>query len=127
PNQPVSRIQRYDAIVSHALAARRFNMTLVTLFAAAALLLAAVGTYGVMAYIVSTRTRELSLRAALGARPVDLIGLVMSQGARITALAVGLGLVASVFSTRLMSAMLYGVQPQDPFVLTIVAFTLSAI
>ena len=114
PNQAVTRLRSYDEIVSTALSARRFNTTLVVLFAGAALLLAGVGTYGVMALAVSTRTRELGVRAALGARPADLLRLVVGQGARLTAMSVVLGVGAGLLMTRLMSAMLYEVTPRDP-------------
>jgi ABC-type antimicrobial peptide transport system permease subunit len=127
PNQPVTRIRSYDAAVATALASRRFNTTLLTLFAFAALLLAGVGAYGVMAYAVSTRTRELGVRAALGARPADLMRLVLRQGATLTLVAVSLGFLASLLASNLMRTMLFGVQPQDITVLTLVAIILTAV
>ena len=127
PNQAVTRIRSFDEIVSTALAARRFNTMLVLLFAGVALLLAAVGTYGVMAYAVSTRTRELGVRAALGARPGDLLRLVIKQGAVLTATAVTLGVVAGLFVTQLMSAMLYQVAPRDPRTFGAVAALLTIV
>ena len=130
PNQAITRIRSFDEIVSTALSARRFNTMLVVLFAGAALLLAAVGTYGVMAYAVSTRTRELGVRAALGAAPGDLLRLVIKQGALLTATAVALGLGVGLVLTQLMTAMLYQVTPRDPrtfaagaVLLTMVALT----
>jgi predicted permease len=127
PNQAVTRIRTYDDIVGTALAPRRFNTTLVTIFALAALLLAAIGTYGVMAYAVATRTRELGVRAALGASPADLMRLVLRQGATLAALAIGLGIGASLLSTRAIASMLYQVTPRDPGTIAVVAAALAAV
>jgi putative ABC transport system permease protein len=127
PNQAITLVRPYCEAVGDALAARRFNTMLVTTFALVALLLAAVGTYGVMSYAVSTRTRELGLRAALGARPVDLMRLVLGQGATLTAIAVAVGLAASVLTTRAMAWMLYGVAPRDAATLATVAATLALV
>ena len=127
PNQAVTRLRSYDEIVGTALSARRFNTTLVMLFAGAALLLAGVGTYGVMALAVSTRTRELGVRAALGATPADLLRLVVGQGARLTAMSVVLGVGAGLLMTRLMSAMLYEVTPRDPRTFVAVAAVLTVV
>ena len=91
PSQAITRIRSFDEIVNTALAARRFNTLLVLVFAGAALLLAAVGTYGVMAFAVSTRTRELGVRAALGAAPQQLLRLIVGQGLTLTAVAVAIG------------------------------------
>ena len=110
-----------------ALAARRFNTTLVVIFAFAALLLAAVGTYGVMSYAVSTRTRELGVRAALGASPRDLLRLVARAGRGAHAVAVGLGVAASLVATRLMATMLYQVTPRDPATFALVAGVLTTV
>ncbi len=114
PHQAIIRIRSYDDILSGALAARRSNTVLVAAFAAAALLLAAVGTYGVMAYAVSMRTRELGVRAALGATPRDLLRLVVGQGAVLIVSAVVVGVGGGVLLTGLMGAMLFGVTPHDP-------------
>jgi predicted permease len=127
PNQAVTRVRTYGDSVAEALAARRFNTTLIGVFAMSALLLAAVGTYGVMAYAESTRTRELGLRAALGARPADLMRLLLRQGATLTAVAISIGIVASALSTGMMAAMLYGVAPRDPATLAVVASTLAGV
>jgi putative ABC transport system permease protein len=129
-NQAITRVRSFEEIVGTALSARRFNTLLVTLFAGAALLLAAVGTYGVMAYAVAARTRELGVRAALGASPRQLVHLVLSQGLRVTVAAVGIGVVSGLALTGLMRSMLYDVAPRDPatfagvaVLLTIVALT----
>jgi putative ABC transport system permease protein len=127
PNQAITRVRTYDEILSSALAPRRFNTTLVGIFALAALALAAVGTYGVMAYAVAARTRELGVRAALGASPRDLTRLVLKQGALLTIIAVAGGVIASVFAMRLLTAMLYQVAPRDPRTFAVVAATLALV
>jgi putative ABC transport system permease protein len=127
PAQAITRIRSFDEIVGTALAPRRFNTTLVMVFAAAALLLAAVGTYGVMSYSVSTRTRELGVRAALGATPLHLVRMVVGQGATLAGAAVVLGIGTGRLATRMMSAMLFGVTATDARTYATVAVVLSAI
>jgi putative ABC transport system permease protein len=124
PNQPVVRIRSFDEIVSTATAARRFNTTLVSAFAITALLLAAIGTYGVMAFSVSVRTRELGVRAALGATPGGLTRLVLRGGVMVTAVAVALGLLGSLLGARVLRTMLFGVTPHDPATFATVAASL---
>jgi predicted permease len=127
PNQAVTRVRSYDEIVGTALATRRFNTTLVVAFAAAALLLAIIGTYGVMSFAVTVRTRELGVRAAIGATPADLVRLVLRGGAMLVAAAVALGLTASVLSTGILGSLLFGVTPRDPLTFAAVAATLSIV
>jgi predicted permease len=127
PTQAITRVRSYDEIVSTALSPRRFNTLLVLVFAGAALLLAAVGTYGVMAYAVSVRTRELGVRAALGASPRDLLRLVVGQGAMLTAAAVVIGIAGGLMVTGLMTTMLYEVTPRDPRTFISVAALLTLV
>jgi predicted permease len=127
PAQAITRVRSYDEIVSAALSARRFNTLLVLVFAGAALLLAAVGTYGVMAYAVSVRTRELGVRAALGASPRDLLRLVVGQGAMLTGAAVVIGIAGGLMVTGLMTTMLYEVTPRDPRTFVSVAALLTLV
>jgi putative ABC transport system permease protein len=127
PQQPISRVRSIEEILSVSLAGRRFNTWIVGLFAATALLLAAIGTYGVMAFAVTSRTRELGVRAALGARPADLIGMVLRQGLLLTAVAVGIGLVGAVVLTRFMASMLFDVAPRDPMTFGMVAAILASV
>jgi putative ABC transport system permease protein len=127
PQQPISRVRTIEEILSGSMAERRFNTWIVGLFSATALLLAAVGTYGVMAFAVSSRTRELGVRAALGAAPADLIGLVMRQGMWLTMVASALGLIAAVALTRFMASMLFNVAPRDPITFAVVAALLGLV
>ena len=126
-NQAVTRVRTYQDILASALAPRRFNTTLVAIFAVAALLLAAIGTYGVMVYGVSTCTRELGVRSALGASPADLMRLVLGQGFLLTIAAIGIGAAASFFATRMMTSMLYQVAPRDPWTFVAVAGVLTLV
>ena len=127
PNQPISRVRTFDEMLATALAPRRFNTLLVGVFALTALLLAAVGTFGVMAFSVASRTRELGVRAALGATPADLRRMVLGQGVWLSAVAVVMGLAAAWLGTRGMASLLYGVQPDDPLTFALVAATLAAV
>ena len=103
-------------------------MILLVLFGSVALLLAAVGVYGVISYAVSQRTAELGIRIALGAEPGDVLGLVLAYGARLTLGGVGLGLVGAALLSRVMESQLFGVSATDPvtFVGVAVALTLVA-
>jgi putative ABC transport system permease protein len=127
PDQAITRARTFDEILSVALAPRRFNTTLVAVFAATALLLAAIGTYGVMSFAVSVRRRELGVRAALGATPGDLLRLVLRAGVGLTAVAVALGLAGGAVSVSLLRTMLFGVTPRDPATFAAVALTLAAV
>jgi predicted permease len=113
--------------VSESLVARRDPMMLLAGFAGVALLLAAVGIYGVLAYSVTQRTRELGIRMALGSSPAKVSRLVVLQGAKLLGLGLVIGLIGSVTLVRLIQSLLYGVQPTDPAVLLSVAFVLTAV
>src|SRR5688500_6331790 len=94
-------------------AARKFNMELIGVFAATALLLAAAGLYAVIAYLVSQRTREIGIRLALGATPRHILRLMMGQGIKLTLIGVAIGLVGAIAVTRLMRSLLFAVAPTD--------------
>jgi putative ABC transport system permease protein len=127
PNLPIARIRTYDEILRAALAPRRFNTWLVGLFAGIALLLAAVGTYGVLAYAVALRTREIGVRAALGASPRELVRLVMKEGVVVTVCAAGIGVAGGLAAAGFLRGMLYEVGPRDPAVFVAVAAALTGV
>jgi putative ABC transport system permease protein len=114
PDLPVSRLRSLEQVRNISVAPQRFNLSLFGLFAALALVLAAVGIYGVMAYSVAQRTREIGIRMALGAQRREVMKLVLGQGVRHAALGVILGLAGAFALSRLMASVLYGVRPTDP-------------
>jgi predicted permease len=122
PELPVYGAQTLDDAVSASLEQRRFSMEIVVAFAITALLLAALGIYGVISYLVSERTQEIGIRLALGARPGTILQMVLRQGLGLAVAGAGLGLVGSVIVSHLMAGLLYGVMPTDP--LTFVGVTL---
>jgi putative ABC transport system permease protein len=122
PELPVYGAQTLDDAVSASLAERRFSMEMVACFAATALLLAALGIYGVISYIVSERTQEIGIRLALGARRGTILQMVLRQGLGLAMAGAALGLVGSVIVSHLMAGLLYGVSPTD--LLTFVGVTL---
>jgi putative ABC transport system permease protein len=120
-NLPVSNIATMDSIVSRSVAPRRFNMSLLAVFAAIALVLAIVGIYGVLAYSVARRTAEIGLRAALGATPRNILTLIIAQGMQPIAIGIALGLAGALGLSRSLTGMLYGIQPADPLTYVSVA------
>jgi putative ABC transport system permease protein len=113
PNQPVSDVRAMNERVSVSVSQPRFNLLLLGSFSAIALLLATVGIYGVIAYTVSQRGHEIGVRMALGAAGRDVATLVLGQGLKLAGVGLGIGLLATVWLTRLMANMLYGVNPID--------------
>ena len=113
PDQPVTDIQTADELVDTSLAQPRFTMLLLGAFSAAALALAIIGVYGVLAYSVAQRRHELGIRVALGAERADILRLVVRQGLRLAIAGIVLGLLAALLLTRLMSSLLYKVGTRD--------------
>jgi predicted permease len=111
---PLIRVQTLDDYVQNALSGRRRLMWLVAGFAGLALLLAAIGLYGVMSYSVAERSAEIGIRQAIGAQPSDILRMVLSDSIRISVLGTAAGVVAAIAATRLLSRMLYHVSPTDP-------------
>jgi predicted permease len=124
---PIYRVQMMQARVDASLAERRFSMLLLTLFAAVALGLAMVGTYGVMAYAVSQGARELGIRVALGATPRGILGLVVGQGLTMAVAGVGAGLVGALLASRLLRGLLFEIPAWDPATYVTIAALLGVV
>ncbi len=124
PSQPVSRIRTLDQMVATSVDKPRFSVMLLGLFGGLALVLAIIGIYGVTAYSISQRTRELGLRMALGAESGTVLRMVLMEAARLAALGIVIGLAAAVVMTRLMGSLLYGVSTTDPITFAAVALGL---
>jgi putative ABC transport system permease protein len=126
PRVPVT-VRTAEEVLSRSVAPRRFSFLLLGAFAAAAMLLAGLGLYGVISYLVAQRTREIGIRMALGARTGDLLRMVMRHGAVLALLGTAAGLVAALAMTRLIRGMLYGVSATDPVAFVSVALLLGAV
>jgi putative ABC transport system permease protein len=120
-------VQPLSELIAGSLSRRRFDALLTGLFAGVALLLAAVGIFGVTSYAVTQRTREIGVRMALGAQRRDVLRLVLGQGSRMIICGIGAGLVAAFALTRVLAVMLYGVKPTDPLTFLVVSAGLAVI
>jgi putative ABC transport system permease protein len=127
PSQPIGEIRAMRDLVADDLARPRFTMLILVGFAAAALLLAAIGLYGVIAFGVAQRTREIGVRVALGAERGDVLRLIMGRGMRLTAAGLAIGFVAALALGRFVASLLYGVTPTDPLTLLAVALFLALV
>lgn len=127
PDQPVTAVRTIDELLRRTLSEARFSLLLFGLFAGLALVLAAIGIYGVMATTVTQRRQEIGLRMALGAQKHDVLKLIISQGMILVAVGVGVGLAFAVGLTRLMSTLLYEVSPTDPLTLVVITLLLSVV
>jgi len=132
PNQPLVKVRTMEENMAATVAQPRFRTWLIAIFAAVALVLAAIGVYGVMSYTVTQRTSEIGIRVTLGAQPEDVFKIVVGQGLRVALAGVGAGIVAALAMTRVLESFLYGVSAYDPptffgvaIVLTIVAVAAS--
>ena len=124
---PVAHIRSMQQVVGESTARNDFYMTLLTIFAGVALLLAAIGVYGLMAYSVQQRTQEIGVRMALGASPQQVRRMVVTQGMQLALVGVVIGVGSALGLTRLMSSLLYGVKPWDPITILLVAVLLSGV
>jgi predicted permease len=127
PNQPIRSIATMAKVMSDSIARDRFFTLLFGLFGGLALLLAAVGVYGVLAYSVEQRTREIGVRMALGAQVRDVLGMVMSAGMRLVGAGVVLGVIASLGLTSLLASQLHDVSPTDPITFVVAPMVLGAV
>jgi putative ABC transport system permease protein len=124
---PLYDVTTMDQLLAEQVASRRFNLALLGLFAFLAVVLAAVGVYGVMAYAVAQRTHEIGIRVALGAEQFDVMRPVLGQGIILTALGVSIGFAGALALTRFLSSLLYGVKPTDPLTFIAVALIMTAV
>jgi len=123
----VSGNESEEEIVARSIASQRFSVILLGVFAALALLLASIGIYGVLSYLVAQRTQEIGMRMALGARHVDVLRLVLADGARMMLVGIAIGVLAALGLTQWMTSMLFGVAPTDPLTFAAVAAVLCGI
>jgi putative ABC transport system permease protein len=124
---PVTKVLTMQDVAATSFAARRFNMSLLAMFAVLALVLAAVGIYGVMSYAVTQRTQEIGIRMALGAQVFDVVKLVVQNGMALAFIGVAIGLAGAFALTRLMTTLLFGVTPTDAMTFTVVPLCLLVV
>jgi putative ABC transport system permease protein len=127
PDIPVTDVLSMDDVIAQSMSSQRFNMLLLAAFAGLALLLAAVGVYGVLSYTVRRRVREIGIRMALGASQSDILRLVVTDGMKPILLGVALGVIAAIALSRLVASLLFGVPPTDPLTFAVVATLLVVV
>ena len=124
---PVSNLKPMEQILGDSIAQPRFSTLLLGIFAALALVLAAVGIYGVMSYSIALRTREIGIRMALGAKESDVLGMVLRQGLKLASLGIAIGLIGAFAISRVMTSLLYGVSSTDPITYITVSLILAGV
>jgi putative ABC transport system permease protein len=127
PNQPVYNVRTMKEVVAESVASRRFSMFLLLVFALVALVLAAVGIYGVMAYSVTQRTHEIGIRMALGAQAADVLRMILGQGLLLILVGIAVGLLAAFALTRVLASLLYGVSATDPLTFAAISLLLMTV
>ncbi|HKO44391.1 MAG TPA: ABC transporter permease [Pyrinomonadaceae bacterium] len=127
PDQPIYNIRTMHEIRAESVASERLNLTLLSIFAGIALVLAIVGIYGVMSYTVTQRTHEIGIRMAIGAQPRDVFRMVIGQGMTLALIGVGIGLIGAFALTRLMASMLFDIAPTDPMTFAVIALLLTTV
>jgi predicted permease len=127
PQVPTGAIRSMEEIMSRSLALRNFMMRLLGLFGGLALMLASVGIYGVISFLVTRRAREIGVRIALGARSADVLRLILAEGLKLVIAGVVIGVVAALMLTRLLETMVYGVSPRDPLIFALVSLLMIAV
>ena len=126
-DQPISNVHKMQDLLANSVAQRRFNMLLLGVFAMIALLLSAVGIYGVMSYSVAQRSHEIGVRMALGAQSSDVLALVVKQGMTLALAGLGIGLAVAFVVTRIMASLLYEISATDPLTFAIIALLLGSV
>jgi predicted permease len=127
PLVPTGAVRSMDQVLAHSLALRNFMMLLLSIFGGLALVLASVGIYGVVSFAVSQRTREIGVRMALGARPADVLRMILMEGLKLVAVGVVIGVAAALMLTRLLEGMVYGVSMRDPLIFVLVNLLMVAV
>jgi len=127
PELPVFRAETLNDVLSSSLSVRRFSMEMVALFAATALLLAGLGIYGTISFLVNERSREIAIRLALGAQRSNILRMVLHQGLTLAAAGAGVGLVGALIVSHLMAGLLFGVSPYDLSIFASVTAVLTAV
>ena len=125
PDEPISKIRTLDAVVADSVAPRRLAVVMVSVFAGIALLLATVGIYGVMAFLVAQRTHEIGVRMALGAQAKNILNLVLGHALKLVSIGVAAGLIAALLTTRVLQSLLYSVGAFDVATFLTVLFVLA--
>ena len=124
PQLPLTQVESMDQVITEGQASRRFNTVLISAFGAAAVLLAVMGIYSVIAFSATMRAHEMAIRMALGSQRITVVQLVLVSGAKLGLIGCGLGAVAAVFATRLLRSLLFQVDPLDPLVIVLAALTI---
>ena len=127
PLLPVSAVRPLDEVFAESIARARLTASAMSIFAGAALLLASLGVYGIVAYSVAQRSREFGIRVALGARPAQIIRMVVGQNLRIVIMGVILGIAVAIPATRLLRGLLFNVPPNDPATFVAIGVMLSVV
>ena len=127
PILPVNEITTLDGLLSRSVSPRRFAAVLIGVLASLALVLSAVGIYGVMSYTVGQRTQEIGVRMALGAQPGNMLALILGRGARLALIGITVGVLGALALTRFLSSLLFGVAPKDPLTFAGVALLLFGV
>jgi putative ABC transport system permease protein len=127
PDQPIYSVRTMSDIRAESVAPERLNLTLLSIFAGIALVLAIVGIYGVMSYSVTQRTHEIGIRMAIGAQQADVFKMILGQGMKLAFIGIGVGLVGAYGLTRLMQTMLFGVEATDKMTFAGIAVLLAVV
>ena len=127
PDQPISRVRPVEDDMRASIATQRFTMLIATLFAGLALMLAAIGTFGVMSHVVRSRTREIGVRMALGATRRNIVKLVLGEAGRVVLASVVIGLAVAAALGRYIETLLYDVKPGDPSTMALSGMALMAV